>query len=155
MTLPPPRRIRSRRLTAALAVLLVPVVAAVAAPSAGAQQDGLSDVAGNVHEPAINALADMGVFEGTLCGDDIFCPSEPIERSVMAVWLIRALNEQPADAGTTRFADIDATDWQAPYVERVAELEITSGCGASHCAIAPTVRSTAPRWPRSWCGPLT
>ena len=102
------------------------VAAAVAGPAAA--QDGFSDVADGVHKPAIDALSQQGIFEGTLCGDDMFCPQESIKRSTMAVWLIRALGEQPATAGETRFADVDASDWQAPYIERLAQLEITVGC---------------------------
>ena len=36
-----------------------------------------------------------GVFVDTGCGQDLFCPHEPIQRWVMAVWLIRALDQDP------------------------------------------------------------
>ena len=94
-----------------------------------AQQDGFSDVTGGVYKPAIDALARTGLFDGSLCGEDMFCPDEPIDRSTMAVWLIRALDgSEPPATGKTRFADIDAGQWWAPHVERLAELEITGGC---------------------------
>ncbi len=98
-------------------------------PTVGAQQDLYSDVTEGGHKPAIDALGEMGVFEGTLCGEDMFCPGEPIKRYEMAVWLIRALeDEEPSSLEASRFADVDAEVWWAPYVERLVELEITRGC---------------------------
>ena len=120
------RRAAVRSLVAA--AMVASIIAAVPA-AAAAQQDVFSDVAEGVHKPAIDILGEMGLFEGTLCDEGMFCPGEPIKRSDMAVWLIRALEDEelPA-AGVTRFADVDADQWWAPYVERLAELEITVGC---------------------------
>ena len=127
----------------AAAVMVATVVVAVPA-TAVAQSEGFSDVTEGVHKPAIDALAERGVFEGTLCGEDMFCPGEPIKRSEMAVWLIRALGDEelPA-AGTTRFGGVDADAWWAPHVERLAELEITVGCSSeplSYCPQRPVSR---------------
>ncbi len=111
-----------------MAVMAASIIAA--APAAvGAQQDMFLDVTDGVHKPAIDVLGEIDLFEGTLCGEAMFCPEEPVERSDMAVWLIRALGDEelPA-AGATRFADVDAEVWWAPFVERLAELEITVGC---------------------------
>ena len=123
------------------AVVVMIVSAVVFAPAtAAAQEGGFNDVAEGVHKPAIDALADRGVFEGTLCGEEMFCPSEPISRSDMAVWLIRALGDDAAPAtGTTRFADVDASEWWAPYVERLADLGITSGCRLEPLRYCPDV----------------
>ena len=62
--------------------------------AAQTHRDGFSDVTGGVYKPAIDALARTGLFDGSLCGEDMFCPDEPIDRSTMAVWLIRALRRQ-------------------------------------------------------------
>ena len=70
----------------------------------------------------------MRVFAGTLCGDDLLCPQQPIKRSTLAVWLVRALGYFPSTTETFRFADVDEDRWQASYIERLAELEITAGC---------------------------
>ena len=79
-------------------------------PAAGA--DGFSDVSsGSTHEPAIDALAEMGVFDDTECGDGLFCPGDPIDRWVMAVWLIRVLGGEVTTSTTSRFADVDASEW--------------------------------------------
>ena len=109
---------------------------------------------GGVHKPAIDALAARGVFEGTLCGDGLFCPGEAIKRSDMAVWLIRGLgdDELPA-AGTTRFSDIDADGFSARYVERLAELEITLGCKTDPLRFCPDESVTRAQMASSWCGP--
>ena len=77
-------------LSAAAAMLVV--VLAVGASAAG----WFTDDDGSVHEPAIDALASEGVVDGTECGDGLFCPGEPILRWVMAVWLVRVLDESPS-----------------------------------------------------------
>ena len=117
------------------------VMTVVSAPAtAAAQEGGFGDVAEGAHKPAIDALADRGVFDGTLCGREKFCPGEPVSRSDMAVWLIRALGDSPVPAtGTTRFADVDASEWWAPYVERLADLGITSGCRLEPLRYCPDV----------------
>ncbi len=48
---------------------------------------GYSDVAGGVHKPAIDALAELGVFVGTGC-DEGFCPDVALDRKTMAVWAL-------------------------------------------------------------------
>ena len=91
--------------------------------------EGFSDVVeGGTHTPAIEALSTMGVFSGTGCGDGLFCPSDPVERWVMAVWLIRVLGGEVDATGTSRFADVDAARWWSPYAEELADREITKGC---------------------------
>ena len=90
---------------------------------------GFTDVPeGGTHEPAIKALAEMGVFEGTECGDGLFCPVAPVERWVMAVWLVRVLGGEGDTTGTSRFADVDADRWWSPHAEELANREITAGC---------------------------
>ena len=111
---------------AALLAALVGPAPAAAQPPAPA---GFSDVSPGSHKPAIDALDQMGVFEGTLCGENRFCPSSHIDRSTMAVWLIRVLESgDPPDTDASGFADVDSDQWWAPFVERIADLEITVGC---------------------------
>ena len=87
---------------------IILVVATVSLLSAAAiAAAGFDDDDGNVHEPAIDALAGEGILEGTECGEGAICPREPFERWVMAVWLIRALGESPSTAAN-RFVDVDA-----------------------------------------------
>ena len=116
-----------RRWWAALVAVALATAAATPLPAAGA--DAFSDVGpGGTHEPAIDALADQGVFTDTECGDGLFCPGDPIERWVMAVWLVRILGGEVGATGTSRFADVDASDWWSPYAEELADRDITTGC---------------------------
>ena len=121
---------------------LVGVDRSVAADTAGGggvvASGGFSDVGGGVHQGGIDALEAEGVFEGTGCGDGLFCPDDPIHRWVMAVWMIRVLDDMdPAGSGSSRFADVDAGVWWAPYVERLAELEVTAGCATGPLRFCP------------------
>ena len=48
----------------------------------------------------------------------------------MAVWLVRVLDgADPAPVSESRFADVAASEDAAPFVERLAALGVTSGCG--------------------------
>ena len=100
--------------------------------------------AGETHEPAIEALADLGVFTDTECGDGLFCPDNPIDRWVMAVWLIRVLGDEDTAAGTSSFADVDASEWWSPYAEKLADRNITAGCQTDplrYCPNDPVTRA--------------
>ena len=99
--------------------------------------DGFGDVEGGVHAPAIDVLEAEGVFDGTECGDGLFCPREPILRWVIAVWLIRVLGEEPAEPGISRFSDVDAGEWWAPYVEALADRGVTKGCDTEPLRFCP------------------
>ncbi|MCY4370430.1 MAG: D-alanyl-D-alanine carboxypeptidase [bacterium] len=87
------------------------------------------DTPGNTHEAALDTLETRGILAGTECAPDHVCPDEPIERWTMAVWLVRANDRwTPSGVEATRFADVDADAWWAPYVERLASLRVTIGC---------------------------
>ena len=117
------------RVVRLLAVAAASASLVVAVPSAAsAKQDGFADVPGGVHKPAIDVLAAEGVFEGTLCGDGMFCPDEPVTRATVAVWLVRALGDSAPAVRASRFADVDAADPWARFVERLAEREIAIAC---------------------------
>ncbi|MCY4666147.1 MAG: S-layer homology domain-containing protein, partial [Acidimicrobiaceae bacterium] len=122
------------------------VAAGLAVPSAALAQDGLfADVSAGVHEPAISALAERGVFEGTLCGDGLFCPGDEIARSTVAVWLVRVLEDaEPPPVEASRFDDVDSAGWEARYIERLAELAVTAGCATDplrYCPDQPVSRA--------------
>ena len=69
------------------------------------------------------------MFAGTEC-EDGFCPNKPIDRKTMAVWTVRVVaGQDPPAVSQTRFADVDADGFYAPFVERMADLRITLGCG--------------------------
>ena len=103
------------------------------------------DVSGT-HRASVETLAEREIFDGTGCAPGRFCPDLPIQRWVMAVWLVRALDgTDPASADPTqRFADVDEGAWWAVHVERLAELGITQGCAtdpARFCPDSPVTRA--------------
>ena len=70
-----------------------------------------------------------GGVVGTEC-EEGFCPDEPIDRKTMAVWTVRLLDgEDPPAVSATRFGDVDPGGFHAAFVERMAELGVTRGCG--------------------------
>ena len=119
----------------------------VAATGAGAQGvdtfDDIGDAA--VHTRSVEAVSGLGIVEGTECDSGRFCPDEPVDRWVMAVWLVRAVDgKEPPAVSVSRFADVEAGHWWAPYVERLAELGITVGCEtrpARFCPDDPVTRA--------------
>ncbi|MCY4665828.1 MAG: S-layer homology domain-containing protein [Acidimicrobiaceae bacterium] len=76
-------------------------------------------------------MATQGVFAGTECNNGSgFCPDDALDRQTMAVWVVRLLDgADPAPVSQTRFNDVDATGFYAPFIERMAELKVTTGCG--------------------------
>ena len=95
----------------------------------------------------ITRLRSMGIFEGTECGEDRFCPFDPVDRKTFAVWMVRVLDgddapdfvRAPAGAGTPRprFADVPTTFREHEFVERLAELRITGGCARNPLRYCP------------------
>ena len=77
------------------------------------------------------------MFEGTACGEGLFCPGEPVWRWTTAVWLVRVLGESEPQAGLSRFVDVDDSEWWMPYVERLADLGITHGCATEPARFCP------------------
>ena len=77
------------------------------------------------------------MLEGTACGEGLFCPDEPVRRWTMAVWLVRVLDESEPQAGSSRFDDVDDSEWWMPHVERLADLGITHGCATEPARFCP------------------
>ena len=83
-----------------------------------------------VFADALVGLAEQGVLAGTGCGSGRLCVGEPIVRWEMAVWTVRVLDGQdPPAISQSRFDDVDAASFHAPFIERLAELGVTRGCG--------------------------
>lgn len=87
---------------------------------------------------AVRALTADGVLAGTGCAPGLFCPGDPIPRWMMAVWLVRVVDGQdPEPVISSRFSDVDAGQWWAAHVERLAELGITAGCAIGPAEYCP------------------
>ena len=82
-------------------------------------------------EPDIEIIADLGITQGCNPPDnDRFCPTAGVSRAEMAAFIIRALDEtENIGPYEGRFSDVEEDAWYAGYVERLAELEITTGTG--------------------------
>ena len=113
-----------------VAVTAWAAVAVAAAAPVAAQTAGFDDVAEDAYYSVpVAALAERGVFVGTECAEG-FCPDDPIDRKTMAVWLVRALDgTDPSAVSESRFDDVDTDSLHAPFIERMAELGVTRGCG--------------------------
>ena len=100
---------------------------------------GFSDLDGaGTHRSAVESLAGEGIFEGTECRPGGFCPDGAVQRWVMAVWLVRILDgADPGPVSSSQFADVDAEVWWAPYVERLADLGVTTGCSTEPVRYCP------------------
>ena len=127
--------------TLLVAMLAAAVLAAAVAAGARADDgDGFADIAGaDVHAPAIEILDALGSLDGTECASGRFCPSEPLPRWVMAVWLVRVLDgTDPEPGGSGDFVDVGAGAWWAGHVDRLAELGITRGCATGPTRYCPS-----------------
>ena len=118
---------------AAVALLGSPMPASAAVPS-----DGFTDDDGHLSEQAFDALAELGVLDGTECSQGRICPGDPIPRWVVAVWLVRVVDGgNPAPADASLFADVDPQEWWAPFPGRLSRLGITTGCSAEPARFCP------------------
>jgi hypothetical protein len=82
--------------------------------------------------PWIEEMATEGITAG--CDATHFCPSDPVRRDQMAVFLLRAEHGStylpPACAGI--FLDVTCPSQFANWIEQLAGEHITGGCDATH-----------------------
>lgn len=80
----------------------------------------------------------------TGCGGSNYCPSDPVTRDAMAVFLLRGKKGSsfpPPDATGTVFGDVQTTTYLAKWIEELFHEGITSGCGAgNYCPGSPVSR---------------
>ena len=84
---------------------------------------------GNLHEPAIETIASLGITIGCNPPDnDRYCPDSPVTRAEMAAFIVRAVDGgDPTGAYSGRFPDVPEEAWYALHVERLAVLGVTLG----------------------------
>ena len=89
----------------------------------------------------VTALARRGVTAG--CGGGSYCPTSPVTRGQMAVFLLKTLDPGlvPPVCGTPTFADVPATSPYCAYIEELARRAVVGGCGGgNYCPTKPVTR---------------
>ena len=129
-----------------MATAAVAAVAAAGLATTAAAQGRYTDVDSGHHGANIEALEEAGVFDGTECGARKFCPDDPAKRWAVAVWIVRAIDgADPFPVKESRFVDVDDDEWWMPYVERLADLQITVGCTTKPLRFCPDQTVTRAR----------
>jgi hypothetical protein len=85
----------------------------------------------------IERLYAAGITGGCSTSPLSYCPTSPVTRAQMAIFLLRAEHGSgyvpPAASGTV-FQDVAASDWAAAWIEQLAAEGVTGGCGSgSYC----------------------
>jgi hypothetical protein len=89
----------------------------------------------------VEAFASEGITAG--CGAGTFCPTSPVRRDQMAVFLLKTTHgaayvPPPCIGG---FADVECPSPFADWVERLAAEGITAGCGdGNYCPLSNNTR---------------
>ena len=97
----------------------------------------------NPFHDAVHTISSLGISAG--CGGGNFCPSAPVKRSQMAVFLLKAehgVAYAPPPAAGNVFSDVPASAFAAAWIERLKAEGITTGCGnGQYCPNASVKRS--------------
>jgi probable HAF family extracellular repeat protein len=90
----------------------------------------------------IQKMRDLSITSGCSAQPALYCPDAKVSRGQMAVFLVRALLGDDFEYGTTPyFEDVASDDVWYPYIQKLRDLGITSGCSStSYCADQPTTR---------------
>ena len=96
----------------------------------------------NTYHDFVDTVARNEITVG--CGNGNYCGLSNIARSQMAVFLLKskygASHVPPPPTGTV-FGDVAAGDFAAAWIEELASLNITTGCGGgNYCPNAPVRR---------------
>ena len=87
---------------------------------------------GSGFAPWIEQLAEEGITGG--CGGDNYCPTNPVRRDQMAVFILKALHggtyvPPPCDGD---FDDVACPSQFAAWIEQLAAEGVTGGCGGNN-----------------------
>jgi S-layer homology domain len=94
-----------------------------------------ADVPPGFFRDFIEQLFNDGITAGCSTTPMLFCPTNPVTRAQMAVFLLRAKfgpAYTPPPATGTVFGDVDADDFAAAFIEQLAAMGISSGCGGGN-----------------------
>jgi streptogramin lyase len=88
----------------------------------------------------INQLVAENVTAG--CGNGNYCPTTPVTRSQMSVFLLRALEGStynPPACVTPTFSDVPCSNGFAKWIEELVRRGVTAGCGGGQYCPATAV----------------
>ena len=91
--------------------------------------------------PWINELVVQGITTG--CGSGLFCPTNPVTRQQMAVFLLKTLEGSsyaPPACTVATFDDVPCSSGFAPWIYELVARTITAGCGGTN--YCPTTNAT-------------
>ena len=92
--------------------------------------------------PWIQKMQDLGI--ALPCSPTQFCPEAPVTRGIMAVLIIRGRYGMATPSNypaTPYFADVPTTHPYFPWIQKMEQLGITSGCApSSYCPNDPVTR---------------
>ncbi len=90
--------------------------------------------------PYISGIYSANITSG--CGSGKYCPSGNVTRDQMAAFIIRAKEGEPSSScASAPFADVPAASGFCKYIQRMATLGITTGCGGgNYCPAANVTR---------------
>lgn len=113
--------------------------------NAGTTEFTFADVpAGYWAEQYIATLYATGITGGCAMSPLRYCPTSPITRAQMAVFLLRAMHGSsysPPAASGGLFHDVSSGYWAAAWIEQLAAEGITQGCGNNnYCPDANVTR---------------
>jgi hypothetical protein len=90
----------------------------------------------------VQELVHRGITSG--CGGGLYCPTSPVTREQMAVFLLKTLEGTsftPPACTTASFTDVPCSSPFAPWVQELVARGITAGCGGGlYCPTDPVTR---------------
>jgi len=89
----------------------------------------------------IEELSRRGVVSG--CGGGNYCPTNPVTREQMAIFVLRTLDPalSPPACTTPLFADVPASSPFCRWIEELSRRGVVSGCGGgNYCPTSPVTR---------------
>ena len=87
----------------------------------------------SIFAPWINELVVQGITGG--CAGGNFCPTSPVNRQQMAVFLLKAFEGSgyiPPACTVATFADVPCSHQFAPWIYELVARNITAGCGGGN-----------------------
>jgi hypothetical protein len=93
--------------------------------------------------PWVQELVARGITAG--CGGGLYCPTDPVTREQMAVFLLKTREGAaftPPACTTAPFTDVPCSSPFAPWVQELVARAITAGCAATlYCPTDPVTRA--------------